>query len=129
LRDVRRVAAVDRAAAGVVVVVEINALAAVAKAHLAAFRVIDHLNLERLAAGLSAFGHDLAAGLAGKVDKALGDLAEMKPSVEAFENAKLQAIGGLKLGKLIWVALPFGGGGLAAWLMTHWMAGPKPPIQ
>ena len=24
----------------------------------------------------------------------------MKPSVEAFENAKLQAIGGLKLGKL-----------------------------
>jgi hypothetical protein len=41
----------------------------------------------------------------------------------------LQAIGGLKLGKLIWMALPFGGGGLAAWLMTHWMGGPKPLIQ
>jgi hypothetical protein len=45
--------------------------------------------------------------LAGKLDIAVKDLGEIKPSVEAFEVAKLQAIGGLKLGKLIWMALPF----------------------
>ena len=72
---------------------------------------------------------DKVTGLAGKVDIALKELGEMKPSVEAFENAKLQAIGGLKLGRWLWMALPFGGGGLIAWLMTHWMGGPRPPIQ
>lgn len=66
--------------------------------------------------------------LAGKVDTALKDLGEMKPSVEAFENAKSQALGGLKLGRWLWMALPFSGGTVVAWFLTHW-AGPKPPLQ
>jgi len=47
-------------AAGIVVVVEVDALPAVAKANLAAFLVLDHLDRERHAAGLAALGHDLA---------------------------------------------------------------------
>ena len=66
--------------------------------------------------------------LAGKLDIAVKEIGEMKPSVDALEVAKLQAIGGLKLGRLLWMALPFGGGGLVAWFLTHW-AGPKPPMQ
>lgn len=64
--------------------------------------------------------------LGGKVDRALTELGEIKPSVEAFENAKQQAVGGLKLGKLLWMGLPFGGGGLITWFLTHWANGPRP---
>ena len=64
------------------------------------------------------------------MDAAVKDIGEIKPSVEAFENAKQQAVGGLKLGKAVWLALPFGGGGLIAWLLAHFLGGgPKPPIQ
>lgn len=67
------------------------------------------------------------SGLSGKVEKLIGEMAEIKPSVEAFEIAKFQAIGGMKLGRALWLALPFGGGGGLVWLLHH-LWGPKPPL-
>lgn len=68
-------------------------------------------------------------GLAAKVDKAMADITEIKPSVEAFENAKAQAIGAQKLGKWIWAALPFAGGGIG-WMLANWITiTPKPPLH
>jgi hypothetical protein len=63
--------------------------------------------------------------LRSKVEGALSDIAEIKPSVEAFRDAKAQAIGAQKFGKWIWAALPLAGGGLV-WALTHWVSiGPK----
>jgi hypothetical protein len=69
--------------------------------------------------------HNMASQVAG----ALKDIADIKPSVEAFEDAKEQAKGAQKIGKLIWAALPFGGG-LIGWMIANWITiGPKPPIH
>ncbi len=69
---------------------------------------------------------DKVTGLAGKVDAAIRDITEIKPSVAAFEDAKAQAIGAQKLGKWIWAALPFAGGGIG-WMLAHWInITPKP---
>lgn len=67
--------------------------------------------------------------LSARVETALKDIADLKPSVEAFENAKAQAIGAQKLGKWIWAALPFAGGGIG-WAIANWITiTPKPPLH
>lgn len=67
--------------------------------------------------------------MAAKVDTAIKDITEIRPSVEAFENAKAQAIGAQKLGKWIWAALPFAGGGIG-WAIANWITiAPKPPLH
>lgn len=67
--------------------------------------------------------------MAAKVDTAIRDITLIKPSVEAFENAKAQAIGAQKLGKWIWAALPFAGGGIG-WMIANWISiTPKPPLH
>jgi hypothetical protein len=67
--------------------------------------------------------------LAGQIAGALKDIADIKPSVHAFENAKEQAIGAQKLGKIIWGALFFMGGGVG-WMIANWITiTPKPPLH
>jgi outer membrane murein-binding lipoprotein Lpp len=72
-------------------------------------------------------------GLTAKVDTAIRDITLIKPSVQAFENAKEQAIGAQRLGKGIWAALLFLGGGSGAgltWVIANWVTiGPKPPLH
>jgi outer membrane murein-binding lipoprotein Lpp len=78
-----------------------------------------------LHAKVEALGEKVST-LASRVDVAIKDITEIKPSVEAFENAKAQAIGAQKLGKWIWAALPFAGGGIG-WAIANWISiGPKP---
>ncbi len=71
--------------------------------------------------------------LAGQVAGALKDLAEIKPSVDAFETARDQAIGAQKLGKGIWAILVFlglGTGSGVTWILANWISiGPKPPLH
>jgi hypothetical protein len=67
--------------------------------------------------------------LTAKVDGALRELAEIKPSVHAFENAKAQAQGAQTLGKWIWGGLLFAGGGIG-WALANWITiTPKPPLH
>lgn len=67
--------------------------------------------------------------LANKLDTAIKDITEIKPSVAAFEDAKEQAKGAQKLGKGIWGALLFSGG-LIGWMIANWITiTPKPPIH
>jgi hypothetical protein len=75
---------------------------------------------------LEAIGEKVTV-LTGRVDEAIKDITEIKPSVEAFENAKTQAIGAQKLGKLIWLLLTFAGGGIG-WAIANWITiTPRPP--
>lgn len=72
-------------------------------------------------------------GLAGQIAGALKDIADIKPSVDAFDNAKQQAIGAQRLGKWIWAGLGgtglLGGGGIG-WALANWISiGPKPPLH
>lgn len=73
------------------------------------------------------------SAMAAKLDTVIRDVASIKPSVEAFEDAKEQAIGAQKLGKGIWAALLFvgaGGGGGLVWIIANWVTiGPKPPVH
>lgn len=72
---------------------------------------------------------DKVSGLSSKVDAMGKDLTEIKPSVDAFKNAKEQAIGAQKLGKWIWAALPFAGGGIG-WMIANWVSiTPRPPTH
>lgn len=67
--------------------------------------------------------------MAAKVDTAIKDITEIRPSVEAFESAKAQAIGAQKLGKWIWAALTVAGGGIG-WMIANWITiTPKPPLH
>ena len=67
------------------------------------------------------------SGLANKVDTAIKDITEIKPSVQAFESAKQQAKGAQTLGKWIWGLLLFLGG-LIGWALTNWISiNPKLP--
>jgi uncharacterized protein YoxC len=69
------------------------------------------------------------SGLAAQVATVVKDIADIKPSVEAFENAKQQAQGAQKLGKWIWGGLVVSGGGLG-WMLANWITiGPKPPLH
>lgn len=67
--------------------------------------------------------------IGSQVSGALKDIAEIKPSVQAFENAKQQAKGAQTLGKIIWAILGFGGVGLG-WVLANWISiSPKLPPQ
>lgn len=67
--------------------------------------------------------------LGTKVAGALDDIAELKPSVKAFENAKAQAQGAQTLGKWIWGAIGLAGTGLG-WALANWISiTPKPPLH
>jgi hypothetical protein len=69
------------------------------------------------------------SGLTSKVDTAIKDIIEIKPSVDAFESAKEQARGAQKLGKWIWGLLTLTGGGIG-WMLANWITiGPKPPLH
>lgn len=69
------------------------------------------------------------SGLAAQVATAVKDIADIKPSVEAFKNARQQAQGAQKLGKFIWAGLVFSGGGIG-WMLANWITiGPKPPLH
>jgi hypothetical protein len=73
-------------------------------------------------------GKDLA-GLTAKVDSAINDIADIKPSVKAFEDAKEQAKGAQKLGKWIWGLLMLTGT-VIGWALANWISiGPKPPLH
>ena len=71
--------------------------------------------------------------LTHQVTGALKDIAEIKPSVDAFENARQQAKGAQRLGKWIWGGLTFGGlggGSILGWMLANWVnLGPKPPLH
>lgn len=71
--------------------------------------------------------------LAQKVNKAIEDITEIKPSVDAFETARDQAIGAQKLGKGIWAILVFLGLGTGSgftWILANWISiGPRPPLH
>jgi outer membrane murein-binding lipoprotein Lpp len=65
------------------------------------------------------------SGLGSKVDTAVKDINEIKPSVQAFETAKEQARGAQKLGKWIWAVLTLSGGAIG-WMLANWITiGPK----
>lgn len=67
------------------------------------------------------------SGMSAKVDTAIRDITDIKPSVEAFEDAKSQAVGAQKLGKWIWAGL-LGSGGVIGWALANWITiGPKLP--
>ena len=69
--------------------------------------------------------HAMATQVAG----AIKDIADIKPSVQAFENAKAQAKGAQTLGKVIWGILLFAGGGIG-WVLANWITiTPKPPLH
>lgn len=69
------------------------------------------------------------SGLAAKVDTVIKDVTEIKPSVDAFEDAKSQAEGAQKLGKWIWAMLGLGGTALG-WALANWITiGAKPPLH
>lgn len=73
-------------------------------------------------------GKDVA-GLTAKVDRAVQDITDIKPAVKAFENAKEQAKGAQKLGKIVWAVL-FGTGTLIGWVIANWITiSPKPPLH
>lgn len=64
-----------------------------------------------------------------KLESALSDITELKPSVAAFESAKQQAAGAQKVGKWIWGFLTLGGGSIG-WMLANWVTlGPKPPLH
>ncbi|MES2671640.1 MAG: DUF1515 family protein [Pseudomonadota bacterium] len=66
--------------------------------------------------------------LASKVEAAIKDITEIKPSVDAFEQAKHQAQGAQTLGKWIWGGILFVGGGIG-WVIANWVTiTPKPPL-
>ena len=70
---------------------------------------------------------DKVSGLASKVDIAILDITEIKPSVEAFDNAKQRALGAQTLGKIIWGLLGFGGLAMG-WVLANWITiSPKIP--
>lgn len=72
---------------------------------------------------------DQVSGMTAKLDTAIKDITEIKPSVEAFKSAKEQAKGAQTLGKWIWVFLTMTGGGLG-WVIANWITiGPKSPIH
>ncbi|SDC06007.1 hypothetical protein SAMN05216337_1001152 [Bradyrhizobium brasilense] len=56
--------------------------------------------------------------LGAKVATAIDDIADMKPSVEAFNDVKQQAAGARWLGKLLWGAAVFASGGVV-WIITN----------
>lgn len=64
---------------------------------------------------------DKVSGLSAKVDTAIKDITEIKPSVQAFEDAKQQAKGAQTLGKIIWAILGFGGMGIG-WVLANWIS-------
>jgi uncharacterized protein YoxC len=69
------------------------------------------------------------SGLTVKLDAAVKDISEIKPSVRAFENAKEQAKGAQTLGRWIWGLLVFIGG-CAGWAISSWISiAPKPPLH
>lgn len=57
----------------------------------------------------------------GTLSKEVSDIA---PSVQAFEDARQQAVGAQKLGKIIWAILFSAGGaigGAATWALANWV--------
>lgn len=60
--------------------------------------------------------HDMGSTLAG----AIRDIAAMKPSVEAFENAKAQALGAQKFGKWLWGIAALVSGAVG-WILSNWI--------
>jgi uncharacterized protein YoxC len=66
-------------------------------------------------------------GLTVKLDGAIKEIAEIKPSVRAFENAKERAKGAQTVGKIIWATL-LAAGALIGWVLANWISiGPKLP--
>lgn len=64
-----------------------------------------------------------------KVDAAMKGLAEISPSVRAFEVARERAKGAQTLGKVLWAAL-ISAGGLIGWMVAHWVkTGPPPSLH
>lgn len=59
-------------------------------------------------------------GLAGKVDAAIKDITEIKPSVDAFEDAKTQAKGAQKLGRWLFGGVGFLGTALG-YALANWI--------
>lgn len=69
------------------------------------------------------------AGLSAKLEAAVNDITEIKPSVKAFESAKEQAKGAQTVGKGIWAGLIFVSGGIG-WMLNNWISiAPKPPLH
>ncbi|WP_309142424.1 DUF1515 family protein [Bradyrhizobium sp. sGM-13] len=67
--------------------------------------------------------------LAGKVEAAIKDITEIKPSVEAFETAKERAVGASMFGKVLWGIAVFMSGGFG-WILSNWInVSPKTPIH
>lgn len=70
---------------------------------------------------------DKVTGLASKVDIAILDITAIKPSVEAFDNAKQRAMGAQTLGRWIWGLLLLMGGSFG-WVLANWITiSPKIP--
>ena len=68
-------------------------------------------------------------GLSATVAAAVKDITDIKPSVQAFNDAKQQAKGAQMLGKVIWSILFLTGGGLG-WVIANWITiSPKPPLH
>lgn len=61
-----------------------------------------------------------------KVEMALKGLAEISPSVKAFEVARERAKGAQTLGKFLWAAI-LSAGGLIGWAAAHWVKVGAPP--
>ena len=69
------------------------------------------------------------ATLSANVTGAVADISELKPAVDAFKDARQQAVGAQKLGRWIWAAL-FASGGIVSWAIANWITiGPKPPLH
>lgn len=58
--------------------------------------------------------------LDGLLKEAIKDIAEMKPTVEAVENAKQQAVGAGKASVWLWRLAMFASGG-AAWVIANYL--------
>lgn len=69
--------------------------------------------------------HNMATQVAG----ALTDIADLKPSVEAFKTARTEARGAQKLGKWLFGLIGLAGTALG-WALNNWITiGPKPPLH
>lgn len=58
-------------------------------------------------------------GLSAKVDEAIRDITDIKPSVEAFDIAKERAKGATMLGRYMWLAL-LASAAFVGWLVANW---------
>lgn len=67
---------------------------------------------------------DEVATLDSRVSAAIADIAEMRPTVDAIREARLQATGAVKAGHWLWRGLYWAGMVMtlgAGWVVTHWL--------